>query len=116
MTTLLAAPRIALHPTAAIHSRGNHHPVPAQIDELAGDRFYADVNPERINLFDTDLQVWGQLQYLPDGRTTSEADRLVQQLEGIQRGRAIFLEGDLENAFAFNTVLSLPFLLDAVCR
>jgi hypothetical protein len=39
---------------------------------------------------------------------------LVQQLEATQQGRAIFLEGDLENAFAFNTVLSLPFLLDGV--
>lgn len=88
--------------------------VPAQIDELAGDRFYVDVSAERIGLFDTDLLVWDQLQYLPNGRTTIEANRLVQQLEATQQGRTIFLEGDLENAFAFSTVLSLPFLLDGV--
>lgn len=88
--------------------------VPAEIDELAGDTFYVDVSSERIGLFDTDLLVWDQLQYLPEGRATIEANQLVQQLEASQQGRTIFLEGDLENAFAFNTVLSLPFLLDGV--
>lgn len=88
--------------------------VPAEIDELAGDSFYVEISSERVDLLDTDLLVWDQLQYLPGGRTTVEANRLVQQLEATQQDRAIFLEGDLENAFGFNTVLSLPFLLDGV--
>ncbi|MGH3366891.1 MAG: iron-siderophore ABC transporter substrate-binding protein [Nocardioidaceae bacterium] len=88
--------------------------VPARIDELAGDSFYATISPERADLLDADLLVWDQLSYLPGGRAAIEANPLVQQLGATQEGRVIYLDGDLEYAFAFNTVLSLPFLLDGI--
>jgi ABC-type Fe3+-hydroxamate transport system substrate-binding protein len=60
--------------------------VPAQIDELAGDRFYVDVSAERIGLFDTELLVWDQLQYLPNGRTTIEANQVGPAARGDPAG------------------------------
>lgn len=88
--------------------------VPAEIDQLAGDQFYTEISAERVDLLDADLLLWDQLSYLPGGRATVEANPLVGRLDAMQDGRALFLPADLEFAFAFNTVLSLPFLLDGV--
>ncbi|MGH3475788.1 MAG: iron-siderophore ABC transporter substrate-binding protein [Pseudonocardiaceae bacterium] len=88
--------------------------VPAEIDQLAGDQFYTEISAERAGLLDADLLVWDQLSYLPGGRATVEANPLVQRLNAMQDGRALFLPEDLEYAFAFNTVLSLAFLLDGI--
>lgn len=86
--------------------------VPAELDEIAGDQFFGTVSPERLDVLDTDVLVWDQLQYVDGGPAAIKSDPLVQQLAVMQQGRALFLEGDLENAFAFNSVLSLPFVLD----
>lgn len=88
--------------------------VPAEIDQLAGDQFYTEISSERADLLDVDLLVWDQLSYTPGGRATVEANPLIQRLGAMQDGRALFPPEDLEFAFAFNTVLSLPFLLDGV--
>lgn len=88
--------------------------VPTRIDDLAGESFYAQISPERVDLLEADLLVWDQLSYFSGGRGAIEADPLLQQTDAMQQGRAIFLEGDLEYAFGFNTVLSLPFVLDGV--
>ncbi|MGQ0519573.1 MAG: iron-siderophore ABC transporter substrate-binding protein [Actinomycetota bacterium] len=86
--------------------------VPAALDEIAGDQFFGTVSPERLDVLDTDVLVWDQLQYVEGGPAAIKSDPLVQQLAVMKDGRAVFLEGDLENAFAFNSVLSLPFVLD----
>lgn len=90
--------------------------VPARIDDLAGNSFYATISPERAGLLDADVLVWDQLSYLPGGRGAIEANPIFQAaLPVMQQDRAIFLEPEtLEYAFAFNTVLSLPFVLDRI--
>ncbi len=88
--------------------------VPAEIDQLAGESFYVDISRERVDLFETDVLVWDQLSYVEGGRATIDADPLIQQLDVMRDGRAVFLSGDLEYGFAFNSVLSLPFVLDGV--
>lgn len=88
--------------------------VPAEIDQLAGGQFYTEISRERADLLDADLLVWDQLSYTPGGRATVEGNPLVQRLGAMRDGRVLFLPEDLEFAFAFNTVLSLPFLLDGV--
>ncbi|MGH3896784.1 MAG: hypothetical protein ACRDTA_00740 [Pseudonocardiaceae bacterium] len=88
--------------------------VPAQIDQLAGDQFYTEISQERADLLNADLLVWDQLSYTPGGTATVQANPLVQRLDSMSDGHAVFLTGDLEYAFAFNTVLSLSFLLDGV--
>jgi len=45
---------------------------------------------------------------------TSASSPLQDALSAMRDGRALFLEGEVENAFAFNSVLSLPFVLDQV--
>lgn len=88
--------------------------VPAELDEVADGAFFGTLSPERADLIDADLLVWDQMQYVEGGRATIESDPILGQLAGMQEGRTIFLEGDIENGFAFNTVLSLPFVLDGV--
>lgn len=88
--------------------------VPAELDEVADGAFFGTLSPERADLIDADLLVWDQMQYVDGGRATIESDPILGQLTAMEEGRAIFLEGDIENGFAFNTVLSLPFVLDGV--
>lgn len=86
--------------------------VPARFDQLAGDKFYGTLSREQIDLLDHDLLVWDQMAYVEGGRATIEGDPLVAALPVMKERRAIYLEDDIEDAFAFNTVLSIPFLLE----
>jgi iron complex transport system substrate-binding protein len=86
--------------------------IPEELDEIAGDRFYGTISGERLDLLDTDVVVWNQLAYTDGGRDTIESDPLVKRLDASREGRMIFLDGDLDNALGFCTVLSLPLLLD----
>ncbi len=85
---------------------------PDAFDEIAGDQFYGYVSAERLDLFDTDAVVWQQLAFNDGGRAGIESDPFVQQLDAAGEGRMVFLEDELDDAFGFNTVLSLPFVLD----
>lgn len=86
--------------------------VPSRFDELAGDKFYGTLSREQIDLLDHDLLVWDQMAYVEGGRATIEGDPLVAALPVMKERRAIYLEDDIEDAFAFNTALSIPFLLE----
>ncbi|MGH9186736.1 MAG: iron-siderophore ABC transporter substrate-binding protein [Acidimicrobiales bacterium] len=88
--------------------------VPAELDTIAGELFYGELSYEQAELLDRDLLVWDQLSFTVGGRATVEADPLVAQLAAMQEERALFLEGELESAFGWSTVLSLPFVLDAI--
>jgi len=88
--------------------------VPSALDAIAGDEFFGEVSAERLDLLDADVLVWDQLQYVDGGAAAVKADALASRLAAMRDGRALFLEGDVENAFAFNSVLSLPFVLDQV--
>lgn len=88
-------------------------PIP-EIDELAGEQFYAEYSAENMSIIDGGLIVWDQLTYVEGGRATIESNPLAAQLQSMQEGRAIYMEGDVEAAFGFNSVLSIPYVLDAV--
>ncbi|MGH9153612.1 MAG: iron-siderophore ABC transporter substrate-binding protein [Acidimicrobiales bacterium] len=88
--------------------------VPRALDDATGGKFFGEVSPERLSLLDADLVVWVQVAYVDGGRAAIMGDPLVGQMRSARERRQIFLEGDLENAFAFNSVLSLPFVLDGV--
>jgi iron complex transport system substrate-binding protein len=88
--------------------------IPAEFDELAGDSFYADLSAERVDLLDADVLVWDQISFVEGGREALKNEPLVRQLAAMREGRAIFLEDDIEDAFGWNTVLSLPFALDGI--
>jgi iron complex transport system substrate-binding protein len=88
--------------------------VPEEFTELAGDSFYADLSVERLDLLETDVLVWDQLSFTEGGRETIETEPLIRRLDVMQDGRAIFLEGAVEDAFGWNTVLSIPFALKEI--
>lgn len=81
---------------------------PDQIDELAGESFFAPLSDEQLPLLDHDvLVVYGD-------RETLESDQFFASLDAAQQGRVIYLDpsGDLANALGFSSPLSLPFALD----
>jgi iron complex transport system substrate-binding protein len=88
--------------------------IPEELDEIAGDQFFGTISGERLDLLETDVLVWDQLSFTPGGRETVEEDPLVKQLDVMREGRTIFLEGQIEDAFGWNTILSLPFALDGI--
>ena len=87
---------------------------PPRYDVLAGDNFFVELSFEQVSELDQDLVVWDQLSFTPGGRATVENDRLASRLPAMQEGRALYLEGATELAFAWQTVLSLPAVLDTV--
>jgi ABC-type Fe3+-hydroxamate transport system substrate-binding protein len=81
---------------------------PKQIEELAGDSFYAQLSEEQLRLLDQDVVVvYG-----------TEKDfagfPLFQRLDAVREGRAIYMdvEGDFANALGFSSPLSIPFALE----
>lgn len=88
--------------------------VPAEFDEIAGDQFYGTISIEQAEILDQDLLVFQQLEFVEGGRAAIEADPLLSQLKVMQEGRAIYIDGELDDALQFCTVLSLPFLLEGV--
>lgn len=88
--------------------------IPGEIAELAGDDFGAEISRERLEITDADALVW-----LVNSEQEGEElrrDSLYRQLEASREDRDLFLinGGPLYNAFSFNSVLSLPFLLDEI--
>lgn len=86
--------------------------LPEEFDRIAGDQFFGTISGERIELLDRDVLVWNQLAFTEGGRAAIEEDPLVQKLDASREGRMVFVDGELDDALQFNTVLSLPFLLD----
>ncbi len=87
---------------------------PADLDELTGESFYAELSEERVDLLDRDVIVWTQASYLPEGADSILNDPLLGGLEAIQDGRFIILSDDVDAAFSFSSVLSLPYVLEQV--
>lgn len=90
--------------------------VPRKLDGIAHGKFYGYISPERMDLLDADLLVWTQVSSTRGGRATIEADPLVRKLNASREGRMLFLEGELDDALQFGTVLSLPLLLRGLPR
>ena len=86
--------------------------VPAELDEIAGDRFWATISLEQANLLDRDLLVIHQMQWVEGGRDAVTGDPILSRLDAVQDGRILFVEGPQDDALQFGTVLSLSFFLD----
>lgn len=87
--------------------------LPARFDELAGDQFYTTLSFEQAELLDQDVLVWDQVNFTKGGRATIERDPLLRRLDATREGRVVFI-GELEDAFAWNSVLSLPVALEGL--
>ncbi|MFW6075640.1 MAG: ABC transporter substrate-binding protein, partial [Chloroflexota bacterium] len=86
--------------------------VPSEVDDIAGDQFFGTISLERAELLDQDLLVFHQMQFVDGGREAIEDDPLLSQLDVVREGRVVFIEGEVDDALQFGTVLSLPFLLE----
>ncbi len=86
--------------------------LPKEYDELAGEKFYAYISRERLELLDHDVLVWSGIQFVEGGRDTIENDPLIQALDVARNGRMVFVEGELDAALNFASVLSIPFVID----
>lgn len=86
--------------------------VPESLNALFGDQFYAFISTEQLRLLDAaDVVVWHQMAWSP-GRKAIEQNPIYRTLRIAREGRHLFLEGEIDDALQFGTVLSLPYLLD----
>jgi iron complex transport system substrate-binding protein len=86
--------------------------VPEEVTTLAGDRFFADISPERIDLLDQDVLLW-EIGDNAEAKSAVVDNPLYGQLDVSRRGRDIFVEDQvLAAGLAFISVLSLPFVID----
>ena len=84
-----------------------------EITELANDTFSADVSMERVDLVDADVLVWIVLDVETD-KPTFAADALYASLPVHTGGHDLYVANgsDVGSALSFQSVLSIPFLLD----
>ncbi len=86
--------------------------VPGEVAELTSDQYVAEISPELLDLLSTDVLIW---QVETDDMTEAiRTDPLYARLDVATRGRDVFFPdlSDLGAASTFQTVLSLPLLLD----
>ncbi len=88
--------------------------IPAELLEIAGDSFYADISTERIDLFDQDVLVFLGLQWAEGGREAIENDPLISQLDAVREGRVVFIPAEYDDALQYGTVLSLEYALEGI--
>lgn len=86
--------------------------VPKELDDLAAGEFYGDLSLEQAEMIDVDLIVWVQLEFLEGGRATIESSPVLSQLDALKEGRVLFVDGVLDDAMAFNSILSLPLVVE----
>lgn len=88
--------------------------IPAEIDELSEDTYGATISRERLDIVDVDALVW--IAFSEEEVETNRKDPLYSKLNAAIEGRDIFLPetNALYDAMNFNTVLSLPFVLDGL--
>ncbi len=84
--------------------------IPPDVDELAGDAFYASFSAERIDRLDRDLLVW--IAATDEVIAQIEASPLRNQLRVVEEGREVFLTALQGAAAGFSSPLSLPYFLD----
>jgi iron complex transport system substrate-binding protein len=84
--------------------------VPAEIDELAGDSFYASFSAENIDRLDADLVAW--VAATDDVIAQIEASPLRSGLRAVEEGREVFLDAEVGAAAGFSSPLSLPYVLE----
>ncbi|TMR13280.1 iron-siderophore ABC transporter substrate-binding protein [Nonomuraea turkmeniaca] len=87
--------------------------LPTDLDQLIGDKFGANISKERTDLLDQDVIVWTVGNVAKDVPKL-HADRLYADLDVVRQGREVHVGEDTPYgvAYSFQTVLSLPYLLE----
>ncbi|WP_298182250.1 iron-siderophore ABC transporter substrate-binding protein [Saccharomonospora sp.] len=84
--------------------------LPAELDELVGDRFGAGISKEHADVLDADVVVW----LTDDGGAELWEDALYGKLRPAKEKREVIVEesSDFGTAFSQVSALSVPYLLD----
>lgn len=84
--------------------------LPAELDQVIGNKFGGNISQERADILDTDVLIW----FVGDGGAQLEEDPVYNRLRVAREGRDLRIDeaSDYGNAFSFASVLSLPYLLD----
>lgn len=85
--------------------------VPKKIDKVTGDRFYAELSPERIDLIE-DVDVLAVIDF-KFGKDFYDDKELYNDLDVVKKGHAIYPLPET-NAVSFNTPLSIPYSMEKV--
>lgn len=85
-----------------------------ELNEAAGESFYADLSTERIDLLDQDALVFLGLQFAQGGQEAIENDPLLSQLDVVREGRVVFVPPAYDDALQFGSVLSLEYALEGI--
>ena len=81
------------------------------VAQLAGEQLSATISSERLPLLDmADVVLW--VVETPQQQATVQDDPVYQQLAVARDGRSVFASEQVAAALSFNTVLSLPLVLD----
>jgi iron complex transport system substrate-binding protein len=88
--------------------------IPQELVEIAGESYYATLSAERLELLNQNVLVFVGMQFAENGRDGIESDPLVSQLDVIKEGRAVFVPVELDDALQFNTILSVPYLVEGI--
>lgn len=85
------------------------------LKDITGDKFYGEVSKENAQSINSDVLVWDQLSYSPKkDKTSVTEDSILSKLPAVADGHSVYLEGDSEKAFGWQTVASLDYLLDHI--
>jgi iron complex transport system substrate-binding protein len=88
--------------------------VPAEIDALATDSFFAEISSEQLRILDRDVVFW-ELGATEGARPIIEADPVYRLLDAAREGRHVFVDDPVvAGALAHADVLSIPFFLDRI--
>ncbi|MFE4667104.1 iron-siderophore ABC transporter substrate-binding protein [Streptomyces sp. NPDC056716] len=87
--------------------------LPADLDEVIGDQFGANISEERTDLLDQDAVVWQVTDVTKDPGTLHE-NASYKDLNVVKQGREVFVSesSDYGNALSMGTVLSLPYVVE----
>jgi iron complex transport system substrate-binding protein len=88
--------------------------IPEELNEIAGESYYADISTERIDLFNQDLLVFVGMQFVEGAREAIETDPLIIQLDVVQDGRVLYVPLEYDDALQFSTILSLEYALEGI--
>ncbi|MEM7799149.1 MAG: ABC transporter substrate-binding protein [Chloroflexota bacterium] len=84
----------------------------ADLDEITAGNFFAVLSEEQVDLMDRDIIVFTQARYLDNGEEDIINDPLLSQLDAFKEGRYVILNQNVDEAFSFSSVLSLPYAID----
>lgn len=87
---------------------------PDDIDELAGEQFFAELSGEQARLLDRDVLVMIDLADIAASRAELMRDPLYRRLEVVREGRDVYPDVEAAAALSFSSPLSLPRAIDAL--